>query len=124
MTQEVTIEEFQDAMRAQDVPMAQVKFECPMCGTHQSATDLIESGVGQSFDDVEKYLAFSCVGRWIEGSPSGLAVEEKSPLNNGCDWTLGGLFPICDLVVVTPDGEKHPRFRPVGLARPADGGEV
>ena len=34
-----------------------------------------------------------------------------------CNWTLGGLFALHKLEVVTPDGEKHPRFE---LATPAE----
>lgn len=95
----MTIKEFRDAIKSQGVPIEDVTFQCPKCKTIQSAKDLIEAGAGETFDDVEKYLGFSCVGRWDE--------------SKGCNWTLGGLFQIHELEVVTPDGEKHPRFKPV-----------
>jgi len=94
----MTLEEFKQAIRAQGVPIIDVNFECPKCKTLQSANDLIKAGAGKDFDEVEKYLAFSCVGRWDK--------------TKGCNWTLGGLFKIHDLEVITPDGEKHPRFIP------------
>jgi hypothetical protein len=87
-------------------------MKCPMCGTIQSAADLIAAGAGPDFDAVEKYLAFSCVGRFTNaGSP------RKVPDGKPCNWTLGGLFSLHKLEVVTPDGKKYPRFE---LASPAE----
>ncbi len=96
----VTLAEFLEMVKAQGVPIERVTFRCPRCGTLQCAEDLIEAGAGADLDTVEKYLGFSCVGRWS---------EEK-----GCDWTLGGLFQIHELEVVTPDERVHPTFMPVG----------
>ena len=95
----MTLETFQKAVKAQGVPILQVQFRCPRCGTLQCAQDLIDAGAGSNLDDVEKYLAYSCVGRFD---------SEK-----GCDWTLGGLLRIHELEVITPDGEHHPRFMPL-----------
>jgi len=95
---EMTMLEFTNAVKAQGVPLEQVTFRCPRCQTLQSANDLIEAGAGKSLDEVERYLAFSCVGRFS---------KEK-----GCDWTLGGLFQIHELVVVDSEGKAHPRFMP------------
>lgn len=96
----VTLKEFQQAMRNQGHDRIEdVTFRCPRCKTLQSAQDLIDAGAGKDIDEVEKYLAFSCVGRWNE--------------NKGCDWTLGGFFQIHEYEVVTEDGERHPRFEPV-----------
>jgi len=94
----MTLDEFLDAMKAQGKPREEITFVCPMCKTEQCAKDLINAGAGKDFGEVEKYLGFSCVGRWDE--------------NKGCDWTLGGLLQIHELEVVTPDGETHPRFLP------------
>lgn len=95
----MTLKEFFAAMEAQGAKRIEdVTFRCPRCKTLQSAQDLIDAGAGKSIDEVEKYLGFSCVGRW----------DDKK----GCDWTLGGLFCIHELEVVTPDGEHHPRFMP------------
>jgi hypothetical protein len=78
---------------------------CPRCGTVQSARDLIAAGAGADFDAVSKYLGFSCVGRFTgAGSP------RKTPDGKPCNWTLGGLFALHKLEVVTPDGKRHPRF--------------
>lgn len=95
-----TLEEFHAALKAQGKDRIEdVTFKCPKCGTLQSAQDLIDAGAGADMEAVEKYLAFSCVGRWSE--------------DKGCNWTLGGLFKIHQYEVVTPDGETHPRFEPV-----------
>lgn len=95
----MTLEEFKNAIKSQGKGRIEdVTFRCVSCKTLQSAQDLIDAGAGESMNDVEKYLAFSCIGRWSE--------------TKGCDWTLGGLFQIHKLEVVTPDGEKHPRFEP------------
>ena len=96
----MTIKEFQEAIKAQGKERIEdVTFKCPHCNTLQSAQDLIDAGAGKNMDEVEKYIAFSCVGRWND--------------NKGCDWTLGGLFRIHKLEVIDPkDGSKHPRFEP------------
>lgn len=95
----VTLVEFERMLKNQGVPIEEVNFRCPMCGTIQCAKDLIEAGAGKNLNEVEKYLAFSCVGRWTK--------------KKGYDWTLGGLFQIHTFEVETPDGKKHPRFEPV-----------
>lgn len=97
--QTMTIDEFEAALKAQGVPIEDVQFRCPRCKTSQSARDLIAAGAGADFDAVEKYLGFSCVGRF--------------DATKGCNWTLGGLFRIHELEVVTPDGKRHPRFMPL-----------
>jgi hypothetical protein len=71
----------------------------------QTGNDLIRAGAGKTFEDVEKYLGFSCVGRF-----TGAKSPRKEPDGKPCNWTLGGLFSLHTLEVVTPDGEHHPRF--------------
>lgn len=95
----MTLEEFHEAMKSQGVSIEQVTFQCPKCKTLQSANDLIAAGAGKNLNEVEKYLGFSCIGRFSK--------------NKGCDWTLGGLFKIHELEVITEDGKRHPRFMPV-----------
>lgn len=103
------LEEFRQTLKAQGVPHEHFAFRCPMCSTVQSAHDLIAAGAGTDFESVEKYLGFSCVGRFTgAGSPSGTKGK-----GIGCNWTLGGLFQTHELEVVTEDGERHPRFEPV-----------
>lgn len=109
----MTIEEFHAALNAQGVPLIHCAFRCPMCKTVQSAFDLLEVGAAKSMDEVEKYLAFSCIGRFTNAGPH----RKWSPSGKGCDWTLGGLFKIHTFEVVTEDGERHPRFE---LATPEE----
>ena len=108
----LTLEQFHAECKAQGVKSHEnIAGICPMCGTVQSARDLIAAGAGADFDAVEKYLGFSCVGRFVgAGSP------RKKPDGKPCNWTLGGLFALHKLEVVTPDGKHHPRFE---LAAPA-----
>lgn len=104
--QTMTIPEFHAALKAQGVSdRSDLAFICPMCGTIQSARDLIAAGAGTDFEAVESWLGFSCVGRFTNaGSP------RKSPDGKPCDWTLGGLFQIHKLEVIDSDGRKHPFF--------------
>lgn len=105
----MTIEEFYAALKGQGVPSKEdLAFICPRCKTVQSAADLISVGAGSSFDEVEGYLAFSCIGRWTDAGP----VDKETRPGDGCNWTLGGLFKLHDLEVVDEDGESHPRFMP------------
>lgn len=101
----MTLNEFQAALKGQGVPLEDAAVRCPMCDTVQSAKDFIIAGVGDTFEDVEKYLGFSCFGRFMDaGTP------RRKPDGNPCNWTLGGLFSMHKLVVVTPDGREHPCF--------------
>lgn len=102
----LTVDEFKTELVAQGVSSHEhFAFICPMCKTVQSARDLISAGAGKNFDEVEKFLAFSCVGRFTDaGGP------RNKPDGKTCNWTLGGLFRVHKLEVVTPDGERHPRF--------------
>lgn len=110
--QTMTLDEYKAAVKAQGVPNEHIAVKCPMCGVIQSGADLIAAGAGADFDEVEKYLAFSCVGRW-----TGAGSSRKTPDGQPCNWTLGGLFSLHKLEVVTPDGKKHPRFE---LATPEE----
>lgn len=103
----MTLDEFHAVLKAQGVLREDLAFVCPMCGTVQSARDLIAAGAGATFDDVERFLAFSCVGRW-----TGAVSPRRQPDGHACDWTLGGFLPLHKLLVVTPDGKEHPRFEP------------
>lgn len=103
----MTLDEFRAALIAQGVPSHEhFAFKCPVCKTVQSARSLIDAGAGATFDDVEKYLGYSCVGRFSDAGPW----RKDEPPGRGCNWTLGGLFQIHELEVITRDGEHHPRF--------------
>ena len=110
----ITLEQFHAELKAQGVPHLHLAMKCPMCGTIQSAADLIATGTaGHSFEEVEKYLGFSCVGRFTHRQPP----PKEKGTQVGCDWTLGGLFSLHELTVMTPDGQTHPRFE---LATPKE----
>ena len=102
---QITLEQFHAEIKAQNAASKEdITFVCPMCGTHQSARDLIDAGAGATFDEVEKYLAFSCVGRFTNaGAP------RRQPDGRPCNWTLGGLFQTHSLEVLH-EGKAHPRF--------------
>lgn len=102
----MSLDDFHAACKEQAARPEEIVFVCPMCKQPQSALALIEAGAGKSFDEVEKYLGFSCVGRW-----TGAKSPRKKPDGNPCNWTLGGLFSCHEFEVVTPDGKSHPRFR-------------
>lgn len=109
---QITVEEFHGELRAQGVSGPEhLAFRCPRCRTIQSARDLIVAGAGADFEAVERVLAFSCVGRWTGAGPA-----RTAPDGMPCDWTLGGLFRLHELEVVTPEGERCPRFEPVSPA--------
>lgn len=104
----MTLSEFHAALRRQGVSSREhLAFVCPLCRTVQSAQDLIDAGAGNDFDAVERFLAFSCVGRW-----TGAEGPRREPDGSPCNWTLGGLFRLHELEVITDDGEANPRFAP------------
>ena len=113
----MTVEEFHAALKAQGVPNQEhFAFVCPMCETIQSARSLIRANAGKTFEDVEKLLAYSCVGRF-----TGAASPRKEPDGKPCNWTLGGLLRVHKFEVTTPDGKHHPRFE---LASPEQAQEL
>lgn len=108
----MTLDEFLAALKAQGVAREDLALVCPMCSVVQSARDLMAAGAGDSFEAVEKFLGFSCLGRFTgAGSP------RKTPDGSPCNWTLGGLFTTHQLEVVTDDGTCHPRFKPATPAQ-------
>jgi len=108
----LTIPEFHSELKAQGVASHEnFAFKCPLCQTVQSGRDLIDAGAGATFDDVEKYVGFSCVGRFTNaGSP------RKKPDGKPCNWTLGGFFQLHKLEVVDEDGRVFRRFEPATQA--------
>ena len=103
----ITIKEFHAELKNQKVnSMEDLAFTCPICHTIQSARDLIAAGAGNNLEEVERYLAFSCIGRFTNVGPH----KKGTPPGHGCNWTLGGLFSLHTLEVVTEDGKIHPRF--------------
>ncbi|MFA5365776.1 MAG: VVA0879 family protein, partial [Candidatus Bathyarchaeia archaeon] len=95
--EEITIEEFNKRLGAQGVEKEFLTFRCPMCGTIQCAQDLINAGAGKNMDEVADFVGFSCVGRWTHHLPP----PKKPGKQIGCNWTLGGLFQLHKLAVIT-----------------------
>ncbi|MBX4388894.1 hypothetical protein K4H03_22740, partial [Mycobacterium tuberculosis] len=86
----MTVAEFHDAIKAQGAPSREdITFICPICRFEQSPRDFIEAGVGSTFEDVERFVAFSCIGRW-----TGANGPRETPDGKPCNWTLGGLFQL------------------------------
>ena len=104
----MTLDEFHAALKAQGVPREHLAAKCPMCHTVQSIADLQRAGA-----DPDLSFGFSCVGRFTGAGPK----RKNEAPGRGCDWTLGGLFPIHTLEVVTEDGKHHPHF---ALATPEE----
>lgn len=87
------------------------KFKCPACGTAQSAEDFFAVGFKPGTGEVNKYLGFSCIGRFTNAGDKGIAAKNAGkPWDKGCNWTLGGLLHIHELEVILPDGSKQPAF--------------
>ena len=71
------------------------RFKCPSCGHVQSIESIREHDPSLKIDDVAQWIQYHCEGRTNKGQ--------------GCDWSLGGLFHIHTLEIIT-DGESHPSF--------------
>ena len=104
----ITTEEVHVRMKAQCVSAREhIAFVCPICSTIQSMASLIRAGAPA--DKVENYIGFSCEGRFSGAGPwpsdkDKTAKAKKRRMHRGCDWTLGGLFSLHKLSVVTPTG--------------------
>lgn len=105
MTQriEMKVADFRAALKAQGVPPQHVAVICPACKTVQSKADFVAAGMTE--EKAEGYIGFSCLGRFT-GAPGPRAEPDGKP----CNWTLGGLLQIHDLVVIDNDGTRHRMF--------------
>lgn len=101
----LSLKEYRALLKAQKVSRKHVAFVCPMCKSVQSMDDLIRAKAGKTMADVEKYIGFSCVGRFTHHKP-----PDTKSTQYGCNWTLGGLFQVHELEVVAEDGKHHPSF--------------
>ena len=114
MPEQITVEEFHARLKAQGVSSSNhVALVCPVCGVPQSVASLVRAGAGP--ERAERMIGFACEGRLTNAGPwpsskDKSAKARKRRLVRGCDWTLGGLFRIHKLEVMTPDGLAHPRF--------------
>ena len=122
--EQITVEEFHRRCKAQGVSAREhVAVVCPMCGTPQSIASLLRAGAPA--DKVEDYLGVLCEGRFTDAGPwpaewRRSAEVKKRRLVRGCDWTLGGLFRIHRLKVITERGPQ-PCFE---LATPEQAAEL
>lgn len=104
----ITVAELHARLQAQGVKRREdFALVCPMCRTVQTGQDLIDAGAGATFDEVEKYLGFSCIGRFT-GAPTPRIEPDGKP----CNWTLGGLFQTHELEILADDGTTSPIFEP------------
>lgn len=102
----IDVSEFHRRIKAQGVSgRKHIAFICPMCRTVQSGASLIKAAAGNSMPEVERYLGFSCVGRFLDA-----ASPRKEPDGKPCNWTLGGLLRLHNLEIVDADGKHHPHF--------------
>ena len=114
MVEQITVEELHARFKAQGVSAREhIASVCPICGTVQSIASLVKAGADP--EKAETAMGFSCEGRWTNAGPWPADKDKSAKANarraiRGCDWTLGGLFRIHRLEVLTPDGKAHPYF--------------
>lgn len=112
----IKIEEFHARLKAQAVSAREhVALVCPICGTPQSLASLFAAQGKTDVSRAEGMIGFSCEGRLTNAGPWPSDKDKSAKANlrrlvRGCDWTLGGLFRIHRLEVVTQDGRAWPSF--------------
>jgi len=83
-------------------------FVCPSCGQVQSVRDFERfAGEGATPDSASQ----ECIGRY-----DGHARSEMLSGDRPCNYVAYGLFNVCPVTVVLPDGRESPRF---GFAIPS-----
>lgn len=70
------------------------RFVCPVCGHIAAMSDWKAVGATSA------HAAFSCVGRWIDGSRQAFGGKGPGP----CDYAGGGLFGLNPVQVECLDG--------------------
>lgn len=104
MVEQITVAELHDRFKAQGVSARRfIAVKCPICSTVQNMQSLISAKAGETEDEVEKYIGFSCVGRFTKAGP----FPKNGKPGSGCDWTLGGLFQLHKLEVIV-EGQAKP----------------
>lgn len=76
------------------------KFVCPSCGCETSVKQWKDAGAP------ENSVAFSCIGRFIEGTKGEIWDKNGGP----CNYTGGGLFQLNPIHVVDKNGATHQMF--------------
>jgi hypothetical protein len=77
------------------------RFVCPVCGHAATPADWLAVGASQG------EIAFSCVGRRIEGAKEAFAQGDNG---KGCTYAGGGLFKLNPVDVLLPTGERSHFF--------------
>lgn len=77
------------------------RFVCPSCGHIAPVSAWRDAGAP------ENTVAFSCVGRWIEGTSDKKTFNQKG---GPCTYAGGGLFRLNPVKVTDPDGKVHTMF--------------
>ncbi|MGK9367567.1 VVA0879 family protein [Melioribacter sp. Ez-97] len=92
---QMKIKEYIDLLRARHgEKIENWKVICPICKCEQTVQDFLDAGIDMK--DVFNYFGYSCIGRFSEAK--------------GCDFSLGGLFPIHNVEIIDDSGNAHPRF--------------
>lgn len=105
----MTRDEFQaEATRRFGPDVMQWKFICPVCGHVASVADWQAAGAS------ENEVAFSCVGRHLEGTREAFSSKKANAKIVGpCNYAGGGLFKLNPMDV---DGVRYFNFAPEVLA--------
>lgn len=111
----VQLADFHAEMQAQGVAREDVAFRCVMCGTAQSIRSFVAAGA--KAEGVERYVGFSCEGRFRGAKAATRDHKPADPNVRGCDWSLGGLFTLHKLEVDIGEGKRQPAFE---LATPEE----
>ena len=116
IVERIPLTEFHARLKSQGVSSREHSaVKCPICGTVQSIASLI--GAGDVPEFAENHIGFSCEGRISKAGPWPAEKDESKAakarrLVRGCDWSLGGLFQLHQMVVVMNDGSEIPVFAP------------
>lgn len=95
--EKISLDDFKKKIKDNFGSLNDAEFICPSCKTVQTPQDLIDNGAGKDLDEVNGLIGYSCIGRFN---------DEKI----GCNWTLGGLFQIHELEVIS-EGQARPCFK-------------
>ena len=105
-TQQLSYEEWRSEAltRFGDAPK-QGRFVCPVCGFEQCAQDFFDQ-TDLSEEEIRKVTAFSCIGRWIDGSRDAFSKGGEGP----CSYAGGGLFRLNPVTVEFDNGKSQSYF--------------
>lgn len=84
------------------------QFVCPSCGHVQTRQNFLDLGMPPG--QVDRMLAFSCIGRWEVVHRDQVVTFGEHSLGYGCNYAGGGLFRIAPIIVVLPEGDERQTF--------------